>query len=644
MVSVRSDEQALQQPALCLEWAVPVGGLTPLSTGAGEGAGGRLRRLLRGGPDTGQDAPPEVYAEAERLATSIARIAAPGLRATWLKPGAPARSGEIHLDPRLLAPRRRWDLPHRVDALMGLTLRDAAHAVRTPPGYRRALVEQALAVGVLTLPDGATTVPDDTAAPLVALFLLVELAHVSAWLREHLPGFRGYQEALWLWRLPHEQVAARLQALRDRPTFGAIMDALVALLAGRADLSSVPLATRPLVQNVHTTITEGVDAQSSPEQRYALALALYQLLNTKVSDQPREERRQSTGSNSEPGPDPTPAAEELADAASPDRQAALEALAAIAGNSLDPQEQRDGLTPDALADAQRQDAATSGAHGAGPGPAPDEEESELVVHRHLRLQHARPMRLITPPISADVEVRYRGSYTVVRGQADALRQALKFRLAERRHALRGQYSGQLDEQALYRLAGADEAIFQRRTVESAPDQDLCILLDESASMGAGQRHARATAVLFHHALRGLPGVRHWIFGFSGYGRAIALYRYISPSRADLQRPQRLGAVRSREATPLAEAVAGAAEAMLTEGQGAQKLMIVVTDGQPDDVEGTRRALRAAESRGVAILALGIAADAAATGDLFSHFTLYEDVASLPRKVGAILRRVVGASG
>ena len=642
-MSGRSDEQALKEPALCLEWAVPVGGLTPLSAGSDGGAGGRLRRLLRGGPDADQDAPPEVYAEAERLATSIARITAPGLRATWLRPGSPARPGEIHLDPRLLAPRRRWDLPHRVDALMGLTLRDAAHAVRTPPEYRRALVEQALAVGILTLPNGATAVPDDIAAPLVALFLLVELAHVSAWLRAHLPGFKGYQEALWLWRLPHEQVAARLQALRDGATFGAIMDALVALLAGRADPVSIPLATRQLVQNVYTAITEGVDAQSAPAQRYALALALYQLLKTQVSDQPREERHQSTGPDSGPGPDPTPAAEEMAGAGSPDRQAALEALAAIAGNSLDPQEQRDGLAPDAPADAQRQ-GATSGARGAGLGPPPDEEESELVVHRHVRLQHARPMRLITPPITADVEVRYRGAYTVVRGQADALRQALKFRLAERRHALRGQYSGQLDEQALYRLAGADEAIFQRRTIESAPDQDLCILLDESASMGAGQRHARATAVLFHHALRGLPGVRHWIFGFSGYGRAIALYRYISPSRADLQRPQRLGAVRSREATPLAEAVAGAAEAMLTEGQGAQKLMIVVTDGQPDDVEGTRRALRAAESRGVTILALGIAADSAATGDLFSHFTLYEDVASLPRKVGAILRRVVGMPG
>jgi nitric oxide reductase activation protein len=266
---------------------------------------------------------------------------------------------------------------------------------------------------------------------------------------------------------------------------------------------------------------------------------------------------------------------------------------------------------------------------------------EFLRQRRVRLPGARPMRMVTPPIGPDVRVRYSGSYSIVRGQADALRQVLRFRLAERRHTTRGQYSGLLDEQALYRLAGGDEAIFMRRAVESAPDQDLCILLDESASMGPGHRHARATAVLFHHALRGLPGVRHWVFGFSGYGRAIALYRYISPAHTSLQQPERLGAVRSREATPLAEAVAGAAEAMLAEGHGRERLMIVVTDGQPDDPEGARLALRSAESRGVVILGLGIAADASAARDLFNHFTMYEDVASLPRKVGAILRRVVG---
>lgn len=626
-----------------------MGGLATLKPSMPEGRGARLRTLLREVTGQERSAPPEVYAEAERLAESIARIAAPRIHVHWAAPETKGRApGEVHLDPRLLEERRGWDLPHRIDALMGMTLRDAAHTVRTPPTFRADLLQYAKqhqlfadneADGVPAISEDS----DDRLAPLLALFLLIEMAHISAWLDAELPGFHGYGETLWLWMMPTAMVEQHIRALSGRPTFGAIVTGAAVLMANRTFYDRIPPDIRPLLESVCTAVG-AIGAEAPPEARYSLAMALYRMLKDLFESS--EHRARTEGAASGPAGDreqdiaPPEERPELANETLESRQAALEALAAIAGSRLDPQEAREELAPEQWRDLQRmrggQERRGGGTHGAADD---DEETPSFVAHRHLRVE-GRPMRVITPPIAPDVRVRYRGSYTMMRGQAAALRQVLMFRLAERRHATRGQFSGQLDEQALYRLAGGDDGVFMRRTVESAPDQDICILLDESASMGRNERYARATAVLFHHALEGLPGVHHWIFGFSGYGSAIALYRYISPSRVDLQRPERLGAIRSREATPLGEAVAGAAEAMLSEGHARERLMIVVTDGQPDDLDGTRKALRAAESRGVAILGLGIAADATAARDLFSHFTLYSDVATLPRKVGAVLQRIM----
>ena len=56
----------------------------------------------------------------------------------------------------------------------------------------------------------------------------------------------------------------------------------------------------------------------------------------------------------------------------------------------------------------------------------------FVAHRHLTFDGARPMRLITPAITTGARMRYDATYARMRGQIDALRQVLKFRLAERR--------------------------------------------------------------------------------------------------------------------------------------------------------------------------------------------------------------------
>jgi len=682
----RSDRELLAETARCVAWAEPLGGLGSLAGShdiTGASSPGLLRRVFPQLP-----LPPRrparlesdalIYADAERLAASIGRIAHPRLQVRWA--GGNTRTsqpGQVVLDARLLVPRRGWDLPHRVDALMGMTLRDAAYAVRTPATFRTELIDRARVAGILDqppletqrlpvpvsqatfgrvrvgTPGPATPAPPASlpgAEPLIAIFLLVEAHHIDTWLGDQFPGFRRYLDTVWTWWIPQSEVERRIQSLRGNVTFRAVTEASITLLANRASGAMIPPKARPLLETMEAAIRQ-IGPDDPPERRYAMAISLYRMLRDLFKPEESQPQPAPGGPGTQPNegdPDhpPIEPPDEQPHLANDDlegRMAALEAMTAIADNGLDPGAVRDGLDPEQMTVVDGLNSGAGHRRAAGTGGDDDDETPDYVTHRHVRFPGVRPMKLITPPIIASARMRYDAAFTRMRPQIDALRQVLKFRLADRRHAIRAQTSGQIDEQALYRVAANDAQIFMRRSIESAPDQDLCILLDESASMGRGQQHVRATVVLFHHALKDMPGVHHWVFGFSGYGSGIALYRYLSPNRADLLQPERLGAISSREATPLAEAVAGAAEAMLSEGHARQRLMIVVTDGHPDDADGARRALRAAESRGVSIIGLGIAADAKAAGALFSHFTLYEDLTTLPRKVGAILRKVIGTT-
>jgi hypothetical protein len=591
------------------------------------------------------DAKASAYAEAERLAENIANIASKGLKVRWSSTRSPKRAGDIDLDPALLADRRGWDLPHRIDALVGLTLRDAVHALRTPHGFQEPL-EQMLAGEQST----SEALAEAKLARLRACFLLVEASHVTRWLNESFPGFRGYDETIWAWRISRTEALRRLTALRRKPTFGTVLNAAVTLMAHRGELDEVAPEVLYLLGEV-ASVLASIGPASAPAERFEASFRVYRLLEYLPSAQSHENRAgRRTTSNARPNSESEPhhtEDEQLAEIPNgtlEERQAALEAMTAIALNGLDPNAPREGLSPAELRKVRGMQGNTRKYRGSGKDAEADPDADKFVLQQRVLFAGRRPMRLITPPVDAHARMLYDASYARMRPQIDALRRVLKFRLVERRYAQYAQASGQLDEQALYRLAADDTRVFLRKSIESAPDQDLCVLLDESASMGRGQQHVRATVILFHHALRDLPGVRHWIFGFSGYGSGIALYRYVSPSSASLQDPRRLGAVASREATPLGEAVAGAAEAMLEESRGRERLMIVVTDGQPDDIDGARKALRAAEGRGITIIGLGITADTKASAQLFNHFTLYEDLETLPRKVGATLRRVVhGAS-
>src|SRR5204863_6940369 len=98
----------------------------------------------------------------------------------------------------------------------------------------------------------------------------------------------------------------------------------------------------------------------------------------------------------------------------------------------------------------------------------------------------------------------------------------------------GQTSGSLDEEALFLVGIGDKEVYLRRDPEETGAIDLTLLIDESGSMGTGERWrmAAATALSLEYALRPVAAARLRVYGFTSdcfeEGETI-LYRHFDSS-------------------------------------------------------------------------------------------------------------------
>lgn len=203
-------------------------------------------------------------------------------------------------------------------------------------------------------------------------------------------------------------------------------------------------------------------------------------------------------------------------------------------------------------------------------------------------------------------------------------------------------------------AGRDmsERLFMRRH-RSERDIAVLFLVDMSGStLGWINDVQRETLLLLSEALETL-GDRYAIYGFSGMTRKkCELYRikrFADAYDADVQ--GRISGIRARDYTRMGFAVRHATQ-LLGEVQARRRLLIVISDGKPDDytdkyrgpygIEDTRRALQQAMHAGVRPFCITVDKEAR---DYLPHlygaarYTVVDDVARLPYKVADIYRRL-----
>jgi nitric oxide reductase NorD protein len=193
--------------------------------------------------------------------------------------------------------------------------------------------------------------------------------------------------------------------------------------------------------------------------------------------------------------------------------------------------------------------------------------------------------------------------------------------------------------------------------EQRRDFAIALLVDASLSTDAfvGARRvidiARETALMFCHALDA-AGDPHAVYGFTSKGRDDVRIEIVK----DFEEPmspaiaQRLGALKPGWYTRIGAAVRHAT-AELEKAAARDRLLLVLTDGKPNDVdhyegrfgvEDTRRAIQEARRRG--LRPFGVAIDARAEARfplLFGRggFAVVRDPAHLPAAMPALLRRL-----
>lgn len=203
----------------------------------------------------------------------------------------------------------------------------------------------------------------------------------------------------------------------------------------------------------------------------------------------------------------------------------------------------------------------------------------------------------------------------------------------------------IDGRKLSRLATGDARVFVRNQAKRSPNTAIHLLVDGSGSMSAipDDKNCRPinlameAAMALALAMDAITGVNLAVtrFPYGDTDDVVPLLRHGQKvrSQASAFLPITDGG------TPLHSALWYAAAALLSTREQ-RKIIMVLTDGQPDDVDATRAIIRRCEATGIELVGVGIFYD---TGHLFRRSTLINDLSGLRSGLFGISRDVLLAA-
>ena len=154
---------------------------------------------------------------------------------------------------------------------------------------------------------------------------------------------------------------------------------------------------------------------------------------------------------------------------------------------------------------------------------------------------------------------------------------------------------------LVKLATGDPRIFRKKTEVKLVNTAIVVLLDLSGSMHSRYRVANAAAFALHNTLYGLKGVAVCSLEFSGKDRAPEINMLVDFGK----KPQSDNFNHHPfDGTPTHNAI-WAGRVLLLQRPEPRKIMLILTDGCPDNDQETRAATKRTMNDGIEIAALGI---------------------------------------
>ena len=224
------------------------------------------------------------------------------------------------------------------------------------------------------------------------------------------------------------------------------------------------------------------------------------------------------------------------------------------------------------------------------------------------------------------------------------------------HTIRNQRRGKLDKKMLHKIPLGRPDLFKNVIVDEDKPLDVCLLVDESGSMGSWKMDkARQTAIALREALKDNQALNLWVFGHTADGYnwhkegETNMSVYWSPTyQSDIKA---IGSMRARAENRDGMALLASAERVKAESPsiGSNKLMIVISDGEPSangyrygtGVPHTKKCVKHLEGQGWNIIQVGISgARERSMREMFSNYLLVDDTNELPAKISKIIRKVI----
>lgn len=165
----------------------------------------------------------------------------------------------------------------------------------------------------------------------------------------------------------------------------------------------------------------------------------------------------------------------------------------------------------------------------------------------------------------------------------------------------GQSGRKLASGRLVRMATGDPRIFRKKIEKVEVNTAVMVLLDLSGSMHSRYHVANAAAFALHNTLFGLKGVSVCSAEFSGKDKAPEINMLVDFGRKPLSESFNHYPF---DGTPTHNAI-WAGRAMLLQRSEPRKILLILTDGCPDNGNETRAATKRAMKDGVEIAAIGI---------------------------------------
>jgi len=240
-------------------------------------------------------------------------------------------------------------------------------------------------------------------------------------------------------------------------------------------------------------------------------------------------------------------------------------------------------------------------------------------------------------------------------QTNSLKKKIQLYGNRDKYIIRNQKRGRLDKRMLHRIPMDRRDIFHTTVIKEDKPLDVCLLVDESGSMGSLMSHARRSCIAVKEALEDNAMLDLWVMGHTADGaegwhkdpRSTNMTLYHSPSIKD--RKHALGSMRARYENRDGNAILAAGQKVKEESNNpmSNKLMIVFSDGSPaaigyggsSGIDHVSKVVKGLEAKGWSIIQVGFGG-AHYQERMFSNHIYVDDIDNLSGKISKIIRRVI----